>query len=256
MVVDWFRKSGYNDYLSPICYVHNQARKHKKDVHLNFVYQYCEGVREEMEHPDSEAVETRIQYLFDNTFKADIECSVTIGFEYNKTVSQSHVNYYDEDNRYHNYRMSSSDVRWEGGSDHIVVIGTSNNLLKFKDYAQQKVWKDPIGDRWGELVSELSSAQVVDYTTPIEEAVKALRTAKMVIGYHGGPMHLARWMGVPGIVVSGSKNTSRAWMPNFYHAASYMEALIASDSYKSVYKMNDININMNNIELEKYLCAV
>ena len=259
MIIDWYRKSGYNDYLSPICFAHNQARKLKESVHLNFVYRHEEGVREEMEYPSGEHVEPRIQYIFDNIDKTGIEHEVTLGFEYEKTISTRHVNYYDESNKYHNYRLSNLENRWIGGGEHVVVIGTSNNKLQFADYAEQKMWKDPVAAGWMQSISELrtnTEVKEVDYTTDIVDTMHSLRTCKMVIGYHGGAMHLAKWIGCPGIVVSKSKQVSGKWLPNFYHTKDINEATAMCYETVRLQRINNINIDLNAIGLESYLCAL
>lgn len=204
MIIDWLGKIGYGDIISPICYAYNQADRLKENVILNFYFEHSKGTK--FKSRDAETINDRIDYIVKNTIPS--EYTVTVNQIYDTKIDYNHTNYDDYPLSYHNLRYSSN--AWDGVKDHVAVVSSLKNKKKFSQYAPRKAWKDPLVNDWHKYVENLQrlhEVQMVDYETPVEEASKIISSAKLVIGYHGSAMWLARWLGAPMLIYSDREFT-------------------------------------------------
>lgn len=200
-VIDWKGKIGYGDIISPICYAHNQADILKEDVVLNFFFEHEKGTK--FKKTDAETINARIDYISKNIMPS--EYNVTVNQIYNKKLNYNHTNYSDKPLSYHNLRFAKN--TWNGNKNHIAIVSSINNKKQFSEYATRKQWKDPLAGIWETYIKDLSSKysiKLIHYETPIEDAAEIISSSKIVIGYHGSLMWLARWLSAPMIVYSKS----------------------------------------------------
>lgn len=235
--VAYRRFPGYGDIISPILYTHFISRYFNVPAHLNFFYQkklsgdpaFFEE-REMYEHPDSEDVRLRTDYIFNNTDKSNLTCDVSYSHE---GLSEPYPKKHSmlEEVRWHNYGLAREDLRWVGGEEYVVFITTTNNQIPFDKYPNDsKMWKDPLHrEEWEKLEKFYHKIKYIDYTTPIEEAVEILRKCRLVISYHGSAAWLARWLGCPQVIFSGNPKLTEWSFPNAIIRSKFDEQLCVTN---------------------------
>ena len=207
-VIDWKGKIGYGDIISPICYAYNEADIRKEEVVLNFYFDHSRGTK--FKDSDAETINDRVDYINRNT--VDSNHKVIVNQIYDTKLDCNHTNYSDKPLSYHNLRFSNE--TWKGNGNHIAVISSITNKKKFSEYAKGKMWKDPLSNKWEEYVKTLSddhSVKLIDYETSISEASDIIASSKIVIGYHGSAMWLARWLSAPMIIYSDKSITKEVF---------------------------------------------
>lgn len=207
-VIDWKGKIGYGDIISPICYAHNQAKILEEDVVLNFFFEHSRGTK--FKKSDVETINERVDYIHRNTYSSNY--NITVNQIYDTKIDYNHSNYSDKPLSYHNLNFSNN--TWTGGGDHIAIVSSINNKKQFSQYAKGKMWKDPFAEKWKSFIEELSkkhNIELVHYETPVDRANDIISTAKIVIGYHGSAMWLARWLAAPMIIYSDKDITKQVF---------------------------------------------
>jgi hypothetical protein len=241
-MIDWKGKIGYGDIISPICYAHNQADRLKKSITLNFYFEHSIGTK--FKQSDAETINQRVEYITKNISPSIY--GVEVNQIYDTKIDYNHTNYTDYPLSYHNLRFSKNE--WNGKSNHVAVVSSVKNKKQFSQYARGKVWKDPLAENWEKYIDNLSkkySVELVDYETPIKDADEIISSSRIVIGYHGSAMWLARWLGAPMIVYS-SRELSKKVFPWCVHNPTDIDI----DKYSSQ-SINLLNNHKN--ELERYV---
>lgn len=214
MRVRWKAKSGYGDLISPICYAHNLSEHLGEKVELEFVHFNPKGVRDKYEADGTEEASFRGDLLFDLVSKGNSE--VELLRTYDENMSVQHTNLFNS-NKFHNYRLTSNN--WSNNDNNtqesVTFITTENNKVPFANYPvpENKLWKDPV-DNWSDIYNNFDNTQFVNYATPLADAIKILLDTKLVIGYHGSAMWLARFLGVPSVIISGNLRRTEQSFPN------------------------------------------
>jgi hypothetical protein len=224
VTIDWKGKIGYGDIISPICYAHNQADKLDTPVVLNFHFNHSPGTK--FKEKDAETINDRVSFITKHTEAS--HNSVTVNQYYNSKLDVDHTNYSHHPISYHNLRFSSK-YKWQGAQNYVVFITSTNNKKQFSQYAKGKQWKDPMSGKWENFVKDISkqyNVKLVHYETPIKEACKLISNAKIVVGYHGSAMWLARWIGAPMIVFS-SRDFTKEVFPWCVHNPENFDLLFA-----------------------------
>lgn len=242
VTIDWKGKIGYGDIVSPICYAYNQADKLDTSIVLNFHWNHSLGTK--FKEQDAETINDRVSFIAEHTESS--YNSVTINQYYNSKLDVDHTNYSHHPISYHNLRYSKT-FRWNP-KEHIAFIPSTNNKKQFADYAPGKAWKDPLSGEWDGYISDISKnnkVELVHYETPIQEACEILSSSKLVIGYHGSAMWLARWIGAP-MVIYSSKDFTKEVFPWCIHNPKKIQPLF--DIGKSLELQTDVNR-----QLERYL---
>ena len=222
--INWKGKIGYGDIISPISYAMNEAERRDDSTYLTFHFAHEDGTK--FKEQDAETINDRVDFIWEHTQKP--RKTVRMMQMMQSRIAYDHTNYHPTSQTlpYHNLRFSNT-YRWNGAGDHIAIVPSTRNKKQFRDYAPKKVWKDPLVDRWESFASGISNkVELVHYETPIEEASEILSTAKLVIGYHGSAMWLARWIGAP-MVVYSDRTISRDVFPWCIHNPLQLHILIA-----------------------------
>ena len=236
VIVNWQGKIGYGDIISPICYVHNEADRQGQDVQLNFYFGHTLGTKFKVD--DAETINDRVDYIVENTTGL-----ATVHQYYNQTLGYMHSNYNSNNLSLHNLRFANQS--WTGNNNHIAVVSSITNKKQFTEYAPGKAWKDPLSNSWQQYVRKLqehNTVVLIDYTTPIEEAVNIINTSKLVVGYHGSLMWLARWLSAPMLIISSKPEFSQKSFPWCIHSKRelYFDPDELQDlSLRKLYKVND-----------------
>ena len=243
--IDWKGKIGYGDIVSPICYAMNEAERRDDSVFLNFHFSHEDGTK--FKDRDAETINDRVDFIWDHTKKPRQKVRMMQMMQ--SRIAHDHTNYNptNETLPYHNLRFSNT-YAWTGTEDHVAVVPSTLNKKQFRDYAPKKAWKDPLVGEWDEYISGISNkVEQVHYETPIEEACEILSTAKLVIGYHGSAMWLARWIGAP-MVIYSHRDISQKVFPWCVPNPDPLRVLFALDG--SMHKKNkvlrDLEAYLNN----------
>lgn len=241
--INWKGKIGYGDIVSPICFAMNEAERLEDFVFLNFHFSHHDGTK--FKERDAETINDRVDFIWEHTEKPTQKVMMMQFME--SRISYDHTNYNptNETLPYHNLRFSDT-YRWKGQGDHIAVIPSTRNKKQFRDYAPKKAWKDPMVDKWDEYIDNIDTkVEQVHYETPIKEACEILSSAKLVVGYHGSAMWLARWIGAP-MVVYSDRSISQKVFPWCVHNPNQLDLPISLG--KSIDKKYEVLRN-----LERYL---
>jgi len=127
-------------------------------------------------------------------------------------MKESHTNYDDNFvaiDKFHNHWYPKQPSNPE--LNLIVINSTQGNMVSLKDYG--KSWKDPVADRWSEIIQKVRERHdvvTVDYRTPVTELFDLLKKAKGFIGYHGTAAWPARFLKVPSMIYASSDSLTRA----------------------------------------------
>lgn len=208
--IQWKGKIGYGDIVSPICYAHNVSYKLRTQVDLTFCWP--NGPDRKIDPSDPETLWKRADFI--NQLCATNGTEVNVIHRFRTSMKENHTNY-DWDivgkDPFHNYWYPN---KLNNQSSNVVVVNpTTHNIMSLKEYG--KSWKDPVADRWPELIERLQDKYTViavDYRTPIRELLDILATARGFIGYHGTAAWPAKFMHVPSIIFSrGGKMTTNAF---------------------------------------------
>lgn len=242
VTVNWRGKIGYGDIISPICYAHNQAERLKERVALNFHFEHEKGTK--FKSSDSETINQRVDYIAEHTGGSHYR--VDVKQFYNSKIDYNHTNYTDSPLSYHNLRFSRN--TWHGNSKHIAIVSTINNKKQFSQYATGKQWKDPLSDKWNNHIQELSkqyTVELIHYETPIQEACDIINSSRLVIGYHGSAMWLARWLAAP-MVIYSKRDITKKVFPWCIHNPINIE--VEKNLYESIKRLD-----FHKEELKEYL---
>lgn len=211
--IQWKGKIGYGDIISPICYAHNVSHKFKIPVHLTFRWDWGHGRKI---HPsDPEQLWVRANYLFSKAYKQNTD--VTLHHRFKDPLDCNHTGYeWDDvaDDKFHNFWVSTFKRKAKAGT--LVVNSTEGNIVSLSKYG--KSWKDPVADKWSDLIIALRKhykVYVVDYRTPIDELCHLLSSSEAFIGYHGTAAWIAKFLETPSIIYSDGKRLTR----NAFHSS-------------------------------------
>lgn len=239
VTVNWKGKIGYGDIISPICYAHNEAEKRKESVNLDFYFEHEPGTKFKDEDP--ETINDRVNYIVSNT-----EGNATVNQHYNTKLDYNHTNYDDSNLSLHNMRFAKE--TWTGEQDYIAVITSNTNKKQFSEYAPGKEWKDPLSGNWDKYLDKLSkhhNVVTIGYTTPIKNAASVIKTAKLVIGYHGSLMWLARWLAAPMVIISDNQSFSQKVFPWCIHSFNELYFDVSAIQYLSLKKLEETKRELN-----------
>ena len=236
MRIRWKAKPGYGDIVSPICYAHNLSEHLQTKVWLEFVHFNSEA-------PDTEESSFIGDKLFALVQKGDSE--VELLRTYNENMPVQHTNLFDK-NKFHNYRVASN--HWicnaSRRGDYVTFITTEQNKVPFTDYPvpSAKLWKDPVSD-WSSIYDRFERTKFVSYQTPLADAIKTLLHTKLAIGYHGSAMWLARFLGVPSVIISGNRKLTERSFPNAVVLSEFamdetLQQEAVNRTLKSMYKLH------------------
>jgi len=234
VTINWKGKIGYGDIVSPICYAHNEAERRGEEVTLNFYFEHAPGTK--FKEEDSETINDRIDYIVKNT-----PGSAIVNQFYNHKLGYDHTNYDDSNRSYHNLRFAKE--TWTGEDGHIAIVPSYGNKKQFDEYAPGKRWKDPLSGQWEEYINDLGNrhrVSVIDYATPVSQAADIIKKSKIVIGYHGSLMWLARWLQAPMIVISDKKSFTEKGFPWSVHSYSSVHYVINNLQEYSLYRLNEV----------------
>ena len=241
LVIDWKGKIGYGDVISPICYAMNMAEKNQVDVVLNFHWKEKKPTKYKPE--DKETIQDFANYIANNTRPVEM-FNFEMNHIFDSDLGFNHDNYdTGDDNEFmdlHNMRFSRfglsdhNDMSSRAQKKHITMVTTIKHKQTLKEYGKE--WKDPLG--WAPDGAEVSNAwpKAVDmirkrgwnvmqchYEDPIDRCVKMMMRSKVVIGYHGAHMWLARWLGIPMIIFSKGGKQRRNITPKAFPWAIHYE---------------------------------
>lgn len=245
MRIRWKAKPGYGDVISPICYAHNLSEHLQTKVWLEFVHFNPEGVRDRYEAPDTDDSSFIGGNLFALVRKGDSE--VELLRTYNENMPVQHTNLFDK-NKFHNYRLASNNWMQPGNAsrrgNYVTFITTEQNKVPFTDYPvpSAKLWKDPVSD-WSTIYDRFESKKFVSYQTPLADAIQTLLHTKLAIGYHGSAMWLARFLGVPSVIISGNRKLTERSFPNAVVLSEFamddtLQQEATNRTLKSMYKLH------------------
>ena len=212
LVINWKGKIGYGDIISPICYAFNLAEKNKIDVVLNFHWKQEGPVKFKPE--DNETIQDWVEFIANYTEPVEM-FDVKINHVYNSDLRYNHDNYDADDISLHNMRFSIFGLNdfnnYHDTHKWISMVTTIKHKQQIKDYDPNKSWKDPIGESpngyaWPKISTMLNkrgwNTKHVHYEHACSSAVKKMLSTRVVFGYHGAHMWLAKWLGMPMIIFS------------------------------------------------------
>lgn len=214
ITIQWKGKIGYGDILSPICYAHNVSYQLRCTTKL--VFKWGKPAEYKYNDKDPETLWERADYLTKLCSKK--QNSVIVEHDFEHSLRVNHTNY-DWDvvgtDVFHNYWFPEKKNNNE--SNIIVVNPTILNTVSLKSL--KRGWKDPMCDNWYKIIDTLArkhTVRVVDYRTPIREAVDLLMKAKGLVGYHGGLAWVAKLCHTPALLFADGGSLTRNAFP--YHA--------------------------------------
>ena len=213
----------------------NMAEKNQIDVVLNFHWKSKGPTKYKPE--DKETIQDFANYIADNTIPVEM-FDFQMNHVYDSQLGFNHDNYDTGDKSeymgLHNLRFSRF-----GLSDHndispradyrknCTVVPTIKHKETLQEYGKE--WKDPLGyspsgnkiaNAWPKAIQMIRKrgwqVLTVHYEDPIDQCVKRMLQSKVVIGYHGAHMWLARWLGMPMIIFSKGGKQRRNITPNAF----------------------------------------
>lgn len=198
MIIEWKGCPGYGDIISPICYSQNMHEITGEKVRLVFFWNFPKTSLPET--PDK-----RAQYIADYVNLENVE----ISHVYEKLLPYKHTNYdfkmMDQQHMLHNVYFPDVNV----DPVDTLVCSTLRNDQTLEEIG--KPWKDGLSrDEWEDLERKY---KIVDYRTPIAEAIEYFEKCKHFIGYHGSCAWIARLFGVPMTIHSKKKKVSQWAFP-------------------------------------------
>lgn len=211
--VDWKGKIGWGDILSPISYTHHlSGALCGEQVNLTF---YWPHGREWLYNPaDPEPLWKQADFFFDQALKHGT--NVVLEHIFHAPLGIDHTNYKYLDG-FHNWWFPKEPMPVRD-PNYVLIGSPATNAKTLAQYG--KPWKDPVNQRWPELVEWLIADrpeytfEVIDYRTPAVGLYEKLMRAGSFIGYHGATAWAARFTHTPSTVFSGDIAVSHRAFPN------------------------------------------
>ena len=210
----WPGKIGWGDVISPICIA---ARL---DEPLTFVW----GRR------GTPWARAAADFIAKNHEKP-----VEVHHVEGELVGQHSKATWDDSDPMHNVGFARAGMRWrqqERDDPDWIRFALTTPESNLEELPEHKQWK--LGNvAWGSAARRLmedgpGGVRRVDYRTPTEDAAYIIRHADVHVGYHGNASWLARWLGIPQIVVSSRKSQTQRSFP---HAVVVSELGFAGTKY-------------------------
>ena len=101
---------------------------------------------------------------------------------------------------------------------HFYISDRCQNIIQaLQEYTAEggtdEAWKDPVGERWREVMRMFPNAEIVSYKTPFDTLVRKLSRCKVFISYHGSCAWVARHLRVPMVIFSSNRKLSDPCFP-------------------------------------------
>jgi hypothetical protein len=215
--INWKGGIGYGDIISPMGYAFNYAMRHSCPVDLTFHYEHSADHKHKPE--DTETIGDWTNFIYENMDSSDLSHPVVVRNRYNyewdfepETDRFPHTGYDDTPLSYHNLRFSRK-YEWAENPNSLVIVPSFRNKYLHEG---GKKFKDPNPNIWYEAVNYYSKifpeVHIVDYNTPIQEAVNTICNSAGVLSYHGSAAWLARWLQAPLVMISDKPS----WTGNLF----------------------------------------